>query len=176
MRVLVAYASRHHSTAAMAEAIAEALRAHGGGAIEYVEVVPVDDVDDVGGYGAVVIGSAVYSGRWLPSARAFVLDNVEALRSRPGWLFSTGPIGDPPAPLEEAVDLAELADLVDAQGARTFPGRLRHADLEIWEQVAVRAVHSADGDYRDWDAVRAWAEQAASTLDGSDASARSPSG
>lgn len=176
MKVLVTYASRHHSTAAMAEAIAEGLRAHLAGAIDNVEVLPVHDVDDVAGYDAVVIGSAVYSGRWLASARSFVLDNVEALRSRPVWLFCTGPIGDPPAPLEEAVDLAELADLVDAEGTRTFLGRLRHADLEIWEQEAVRAVHSADGDYRDWDAVRAWAEVVAGTLDDPDTPVGSASG
>lgn len=64
----------------------------------------------VGGYDAVVLGSAVYVGRWLEPARELVDAHAEELAARPTWLFSSGPIGDPPKPeADDAVQIAEIA-------------------------------------------------------------------
>ena len=62
--VLVAYASKHSSTAEIAERIAAAMREAGRAA----EVRPASEVDDLSGYGAVVLGSAVYAKRWQREA------------------------------------------------------------------------------------------------------------
>ena len=64
MTVLVATASKYGSTAEIAEAIGRALRENGVAA----DVRPVDEVGDLSGYMGVVLGSAVYVGRWLEAA------------------------------------------------------------------------------------------------------------
>jgi menaquinone-dependent protoporphyrinogen oxidase len=68
VRVLIAAASKHGSTAEVAARIAEALRTSlPGDAV--VEVRSAVEVADVAPYDAVVLGSAVYMGRWLDDAR-----------------------------------------------------------------------------------------------------------
>lgn len=176
MRILVAFASRHGGTEGIADAVAAALRetelagsvgttdAMVPGTRHLVDVLKVGDVEDVSGYDAVIVGSAVYVGRWMDSARRFVLAHASALRNRPVWLFSSGPVGDPAVPDTEAADAAELAELVDAQGTRTFAGRLRPAELSLPERARIRDVHAAEGDYRDWEEIREWAVDVAEAL------------
>ena len=176
MRILVAFASRHGGTEGIADAVAAALRetelagsvgatdAMVPGTRHLVDVLKVGDVEDVSGYDAVIVGSAVYAGRWMDSARRFVLTHATTLQTRPVWLFSSGPVGDPAVPDTEAADAAELAELVEAQGTRTFAGRLRPAELSLSERARIRDVHAAEGDYRDWDEIREWALDIADTL------------
>jgi menaquinone-dependent protoporphyrinogen oxidase len=68
MAVLVTAASRYGSTAEIASAIGDVLRDSG----LDVAVVPPDTVKDLDAYEAVVMGSAVYAGRWVKPAREFV--------------------------------------------------------------------------------------------------------
>jgi menaquinone-dependent protoporphyrinogen oxidase len=58
-KVLVAYASKYGATAGIAEAIAATLRQEG---LE-ADARPAQEVRDLGGYRAVVLGSPVYMGR-----------------------------------------------------------------------------------------------------------------
>jgi menaquinone-dependent protoporphyrinogen oxidase len=165
MRVLVTYASRHGSTADIAEAISAVLRDEPeGDQARRVDVLPIEEVEDVGGYDAVVFGSAIYLGRWMREARAFLHDNRAVLRSRPVWLFSSGPIGMSAGPEQDAADTEEMVDLVQARGYRSFAGRLRQADLDQVERATVRQVHAEEGDYRDWTQIREWAEEVADAL------------
>ena len=86
MHVLVTYASRHHATAAMAQAIAEILREPAEGlSAPTVDLLAVDDVDIRDDFDAVVLGSSVYMGRWLKPARRFARENLAALTARPLW-------------------------------------------------------------------------------------------
>jgi len=62
--VLVAYASRHGATKEIATAIAGQLRKRG----REVELQPVDEVDELGGREAVVLGSAIHAGSWMKDA------------------------------------------------------------------------------------------------------------
>jgi menaquinone-dependent protoporphyrinogen oxidase len=41
--------------------------------------------------------------------------------------------------------------------ARVFAGKLDHASLSRVERLMVRALRAPEGDFRDWDAIRAWA-------------------
>jgi menaquinone-dependent protoporphyrinogen oxidase len=68
MEVLVAYASRHGSTAGIADRIAAGLQAAGVSA----EAVAVSEVGDVERYDAFVVGSAAYLFHWLKDATRFV--------------------------------------------------------------------------------------------------------
>lgn len=162
MRVLVSAASRHGSTAEIATELGKALRGALPGA--GVDVIPLSRVTDVSGYDAVVLGSAVYFGRWLDEARSQVGAQAATLRERPVWLFSSGPVNDPTIPSEEPVDGVELAETIGAREHIVFPGALRREQLGLRERLAVRLVHAADGDYRDWPAVRAWADRIAAEL------------
>jgi menaquinone-dependent protoporphyrinogen oxidase len=162
MRILVSTASRHGSTTEVAGRIAETLRA-GLGAGTVVEELPAAEAVDPASYDAVVLGSAVYLGRWLDDARK-VAQRIAARPPRPVWLFSVGPIGDPPKPDE---DPAEIADIVRATHARThrlFAGRLDRHRLGFGEKAVVMALHVADGDFRDLNTINAWGAQIAAEL------------
>ena len=95
-QVLVTAASRHGSTAEIATAIARALEESVVGLTAIA--VPIDQRPEPARFDAVVLGSAVYAGRWLEPAREYAAAHAEALRDRPVWLFSSGPIGEPPFP------------------------------------------------------------------------------
>jgi menaquinone-dependent protoporphyrinogen oxidase len=162
MRVLVTYATRHASTAEIAKAIGHVLSAIA--PADAVDVLPVEDVDDVEDYDAVLLGSAIYDGRWLKPARQFAHANREQLLDRPVWLFSSGPIGEPPVPNTDVGAVSALAELLQARGQKLFAGQLRSAELQLAERSTVRQLHGVDGDYRDWDTIRAWAAEVADSL------------
>jgi menaquinone-dependent protoporphyrinogen oxidase len=153
MTVLVTAASKHGATAEIAQAVASTL-ARNGVAAEYL---PAHDVRAVEQYAAVVLGSAVYAGHWMPEAKAVVKHHAQALRLRPVWLFSSGPIGEPPEPEELPVDVAGSLSATGAREHRLFCGRLDRQLLGFAERAMVRAVHASEGDYRDWQAVEDWA-------------------
>lgn len=66
MKVLVTVATRHGSTAEIADVIVRVLHLRG---LDADEVHP-GSVHDISGYDAVVLGSAVYAGRWLAACSA----------------------------------------------------------------------------------------------------------
>jgi menaquinone-dependent protoporphyrinogen oxidase len=156
--VLVAYASRHGATREIAEAVGERLTERGLPA----EVRDVAEVEDLALYGTIVLGSAVYIGRWMRGARDFVEAHAADLRARSVWLFSSGPIGDPPKP--EGDDAVGVDEVVAATGAvehHLFSGRLDRGALGMRERMVVRAVGAPEGDFRDWAEVRTWADRIA---------------
>ena len=171
MRVLVSTASKHGSTGEIASRIAEALRA-GLPGNTVVDVRPAAEVDDATSYDAVVLGSAVYMGRWLEDAR-HVAAGLATDPPRPVWLFSSGPIGDPPKPDEEPAEVSDIAAAAHARGHRLFAGRLDRHRLSFGEKAVVMALRVPDGDFRDWDAIDTWGVQIAGEL--SEATARSVS-
>jgi menaquinone-dependent protoporphyrinogen oxidase len=162
MKVLVSAASRHGATTDIAKAIGDALEAAG---LE-VAVLPPDTVTSLAGFDAVVLGSAVYVGHWLEPAKDLVERLGPELASRPVWLFSSGPIGDPPKPEEDPVDLAELLAATGARGHRLIPGLVDKSRLGLGEKVILAAVRAPEGDYRPWDEIRAWAGEIAAALTG----------
>jgi menaquinone-dependent protoporphyrinogen oxidase len=161
MKVLVCAASKHGATTEIAAEIGAALSAVG---VEAVVLAP-DEVLTVDGYDAAVIGSAVYVGRWLEPAKVLVEHHQEALRAMPVWLFSSGPVGDPPKPVEVPIDAQPLADLVDARGHRVFAGDIDRSRLGFGERAMVAAVRAPDGDFRPWAEIEAWAREIAAALE-----------
>jgi menaquinone-dependent protoporphyrinogen oxidase len=160
MKILVTTASKHGATAEIGEAIAGKLREHD------LEVDTRDPgaITSLAGYDAVVLGSAVYAGRWMDAARRFSERHHAELRLRPLWLFSSGPIGDPPQPVEEPADGRRLVGELRAREHRVFPGRVNNADLGWVERTITKMVKAPDGDFRDFDAVRIWAAEIADQL------------
>lgn len=159
MRVLVTVATRHGATGEVGGAIARVLRERGLNTTE----LPPGDVADLSRYDAVVLGSAVYAGRWLAPAASLVTRLHRQLADRPLWLFSSGPIGDPLKPAED-VDVAEIVASTRALEHKVFAGKLDKSTLGLLERAMVHAVHADDGDFRDWDEVSRWASEIADTL------------
>lgn len=160
MSTLVTVASRHGATGEIGEVIAEILR----GAGLAVQTRSPERVDSLADYHAVVLGSAVYAGRWLAEARRFAERHHAELTARPVWLFSSGPIGEPLAPTEESSDATRFARELGARSHRTFAGRVDPKALGWVERTITHMVRAPDGDFRDWEAVRAWADEIAAAL------------
>lgn len=161
MKVLVSAASKHGATAEVAAAIGRTLRAAG---LE-VELIDPADVTSLAGFDAAVIGSAIYVGRWMEPARALIERESATLRQIPVWLFSSGPVGEPPKPVEEPVDAAPLRTASGAREHRTFAGLVERKRLGFGEKAVMTAVRAREGDYRPWTAIEDWAREIAATLE-----------
>jgi len=161
MRVLVTAASRHGSTWEISEAIGRTISEQD---VES-DVIRLEEVTAVDPYGAVVLGSAVYVG--IEPARTFVNEHREELAARPRWLFSSGPIGDPPRPTDDkAVQIDALVEATKPLEHRLFAGKLDRDKLSFGERAVVFAFRAAEGDFRDWDEIAAWAAGIAQQLQG----------
>lgn len=153
-RVLVAYASRAGGTREIAHVLA--LRVERAGAL--VDLEPVERVDDLTVFDAVVIGSAVYFGSWETTALHFIERHLSALRGRPLWLFSSGPLdpGQAQAPIDPPRGIRDIAARLGAREHRTFGGVLTPATTGIVGHFL--ADSGLSGDYRDMAAIRAWGD------------------
>jgi menaquinone-dependent protoporphyrinogen oxidase len=81
-------------------------------------------------------------GHWLDAATKFVASHCEGLSDRPTWLFSSGPIGDPPRPGEsQAVDVDELMSQAHARGHKLFAGKLDKGRLGFGERAVGELRH-----------------------------------
>jgi menaquinone-dependent protoporphyrinogen oxidase len=160
MNVLVAAASRHGSTSEIALAVAQTLERAG----HRTTVANPEDIANTGRYDAAVLGSAIYMGRWMESMRQLIDRTAADLALKPVWLFSSGPLGDPPQPATDSVDVQELMLKSHALGHRTFAGNLDKHALSLGERVVVRVVGAQDGDFRPWADVREWANDIARVL------------
>ena len=166
--VLVTAASKHGATAEIADHLARCLQESAAGRRCGLVAVslPVERRPDPARYDAVVLASAVYAGRWLEPARHYAADHAAALRTRPVWLLSSGPIGEPPFPADEPHDAEPIRSSVGARAHLVVPGRLDKHLLGIGERAMVTAMRAPLGDFRDWDALRSWAEEIAGELAG----------
>ncbi len=164
--VLVAYASKHQATAEIASFIGDVLRESGGIS---ADVRAVETVQDLAGYDAVVLGSAVYIGQWQAAAANFLKEHEQALAERPVWLFSSGPTGEgDPATLLKGWEFPEalkpVAERIQPRDIALFHGHLDPARLSLLERIVVKGVRAPLTDSRDWDMIRAWAMRCAQAL------------
>lgn len=160
MKVLVAVASKHGATMEIGQVIEASLRSSG---LE-VDLKRMEDVTALDRYDAVVLGSGVYAGHWLRPAREFVDIHEGELKQRSVWLFSSGPVGDPPKPLENPAEVAGVAKRIGSRGHRLFAGKIEASDLGISEKALVALVRAPDGDFRPWSEISTWAETIAAHL------------
>lgn len=157
MRVLVTYATVHGSTAEIARAITLTLCRTG---ID-VDVLPSSEVQDVKRYDSVVIGSAVYGGKWRKDAVDFLERFAMDLFGRDVWLFQSGPLGHSAQFIVRSLpmNVALFAEYLRVKGSATFGGKLDGMQGGPVGRFLARA--GLKGDYRDFAEIRLWAEEIA---------------
>ena len=166
MQVLVGYASAHGSTRQIAERVGSRLSRAG----VAVHVAPVAELEDIGRYDAVVLGSAIHNGAWLPGAMDVVRANSDVLSRQPVWLFSVGMVAALPRRLqgmgarEGGTVVAEIEELIHPRGHRLFSGAVRRNQLSRWGRMLFRLTGCQYGDYRVWPEIEAWAADIATAL------------
>jgi menaquinone-dependent protoporphyrinogen oxidase len=160
MKVLVSAASKHGATREIGARVGSVLGEWG----HVVEVRCPSEVDDIEQYDVVVLGSAVYAGHWQNEARVLAERARDVLAYRPVWLFSSGPVGDPPVPGDVPEDGEQIRTEIGAMEHHVFAGRLDRERLSMAERAIVRALHVDEGDYRDWNEVEGWAETIAASI------------
>ena len=162
MTILVAYASKHGSTEGIAKAIADRLVERG----KEVDLRRVDGATDLASPEAVVLGSAVYVGSWMTEALEFAMAYRDTLATIPVWLFSSGPLGTQVEDEDEQPkQLQALRDAFAPRDHRMFYGALDPDELGFGERLMVKAIKAPIGDFRDWDAIGAYADEMADALD-----------
>ena len=177
MRVLVTYATRHGATRGIAERVAARLREHD----LDVALSATADAPTPDGFDAVVVGGAAYMGHWLTDSRSYVERHREALLSRPTWLFSSGPIGTETTDAKgrdlletsRPLEADELVSSVRAREWHVFYGSYDPSEppVGVVERLGslftrIPAIRDAmpAGDFRDWPAIDAWADEIADVL------------
>lgn len=162
MKILVSAASKQGSTQEIAEAIGTTLARLG----HTTTILSPSEVSDAEGFDAAVLGSAVYAGHWLREAKDLIERCQPALVAIPVWTFSSGPLGDPPKPLEDPVDVADVLSACNTDQHMLFAGKLDMEKLGFAERALTRALRAPAGDFRDWNAIERWAEQISASLGG----------
>jgi menaquinone-dependent protoporphyrinogen oxidase len=157
---VVTAASKYGATGEVADAIAGVLRERGFD----TAVIGPEDVSTIDEYDAVVLGSAVYAGHWLKPAKDLVHRLGDAFRSKPVWVFSSGPVGDPLKPEEDPVDVGDLIEATNPREHRVFAGKIERKQLSFPERAIVMALRVPEGDFRDWSEIEAWATSIADAL------------
>lgn len=159
-RVLVSAGSKHGSTVEIAYRIGKTIDEEG----PEVTVLAPEEATSLKGFDAIVLGSAVYAGHWTREALALA-ERVSALDPKPPvWIFSSGPVGDPPKPEEEPVDVADVMNGTGAMEHQMFSGKIDRSKLSFGEKAIMIAVKAPEGDFRDWDAIDSWARRIATGL------------
>ena len=168
-KILVTYASGTGSTAGVAEAIGKTLADNG----SQVDVLPMNDVKDLTQYQAVVAGSAVQAGKWLPEAMQFIRVNQQQLARKPFASFlvcmtlampkadeyraHVATWMDPVNAMVRPVSQGLFAGALDTRKIPSFGDRLKFrmsVMMGVWKE----------GDHRDWKAIQSWASTLAPKL------------
>ena len=163
-KILVTYASRASSTVGVAEAIGNTLIEHG----LDVDILPMKDVYDLAQYSAVVAGSAIRFDKWLPEAMDFMERHQVALQQKPFASFLVclamavkGEQRRERARKTASSYLKPVRELVNPVSEGLFAGVLDLSKLPLSLRIGFRVPILLglfkEGDYRDWDAIRAWA-------------------
>jgi menaquinone-dependent protoporphyrinogen oxidase len=159
-KILVAYASKAGSTAEVAEAIGQTISAKGAA----VDVLQIKHVKDLNAYQAIILGSAIRMGQWLPEAAKFVETNQETLRQMPLAYFlvcATLKDDTPDNRRTVAAYLDPVRKIVEPQAVGTFGGKMDYGKLSFVERILIsQFIKTPEGDFRNWDEIRTWAGQA----------------
>jgi menaquinone-dependent protoporphyrinogen oxidase len=160
-KVLVTYASKSGSTGGVADAIGKELCSKD----VTSDVALINNAGNVGSYQGVVIGSAIYMGKWMSEAVDFVKKNRDTLRQMPVAYFLVCMTLSKPTEENRAKVLSYMDPILKAVpeikpvGIGTFAGALDYNNLSWLNKKILKSKGTPEGDFRDWNAIRAWARE-----------------
>lgn len=164
-RILVAYASRAGATGEVAEAIGSVFCDAGAA----VDVRLAKDVTDLNSYQAVVLGSAIYMGRWMSDAAGFLKNHRVTLSRMPVATFTVCMLMvDQPAEHQKLIAThfpdSEQPPRLQPLSHGIFAGRIDYSKLSFFYSAIAKGMKAKEEDRRDWPAIRAWAGKLATQL------------
>jgi menaquinone-dependent protoporphyrinogen oxidase len=156
-RTLIAYASKAGSTAEVAVFIGKRLSERG----LAVDVCPAKDVQSLDGYAAVVVGSAIRAGNWLPEATRFVRTHRAGLAQAKTAFFSLCMTLQQDTPKNREIVTAYLKpvrEILEPLRMESFAGKMDYHKLALAPRLIAKAKNAPEGDFRNWSAIGAWAD------------------
>lgn len=160
-KVLVAYATYYGSTSEVAQTIAGRIKALGAD----VDVMSVKEVSDLSPYHAVVLGSAIRSGKIHPAAEKFLEKNEDALSKVPVAYFVCCMTAREKSEDARAMVEGYLSETLNRvpkiKPIKTgyFAGKLEFSKIEWLARLVLKALHTPEGDFRDWKEIEDWTDK-----------------
>jgi menaquinone-dependent protoporphyrinogen oxidase len=164
-KILIAFASRKGSTAEIAQAIGKELESAGNS----VEVAEIKGIRSLEGFRGVVIGAPVYMAKIEKDVGAFAARFGGVLSRLPVAAFAVGiaPVDPRVGTVEGVLDKLKAAlGPVQPVAVTMFAGRLDLARMSFAERTMTGLMKVLTGDFRDWEAIRAWARELPAVLKG----------
>jgi len=157
-RVLVVYASKYGSTGGVADAIGKELC----GKDVAVDVALIKNAENIRSYQGVIIGSAIYMGKWMYEATDFVKENRDVLCNVPVAYFLVGmTLAKNPEKRTDALSSIEpilkAVPEIKPVGIGTFAGAMDYNNLSWINKKILKSKGTPEGDFRDWNVIRSWA-------------------
>jgi menaquinone-dependent protoporphyrinogen oxidase len=128
------------------------------------DVVLIKNANNISSYQGVIIGSPIYMGKWMSEAVDFVKENRDILRRVPVAYFLVGmTLARHPEKRAEALSYMDLTlkavPEIKPVDIGTFAGALNYHNLSWINKKILKSKGSPEGDFRDWNAIRAWARE-----------------
>ena len=168
-RVLVAYDSKHGSTADVAEKIGDVLCENG----FRVDMRPALKVEEISPYDAIVIGSPMYYATFLPGALKFLERHRNILAVKKVALFvtstsvdkETGMVNTNLLRLISSSVLSKFPEIKIIEPIGLMPGKFYFKEIFPVEVVNFKQTgYDEVGDLLNYDFVRSWTEEIAVLL------------
>jgi menaquinone-dependent protoporphyrinogen oxidase len=162
-KILIAYASRTGTTAGVADRIGKTLTDLG----VIVDIRKMQDINDISSYRAVIAGSAIQDGKWLPEAIEFIEKNKLYLAKKPFAAFLVCMTLAMPKAAEYRSTVATwfspVRSLVKPVSEGLFAGALKVSQISSFSErlkfrVSIMLGVWKEGDHRDWEAISNWAK------------------
>lgn len=161
-RTLVAYDSQYGSTGGVADAIGQRL-----GRTRQVEVRKLTEVTDISAYEAMVFGSPVQASQMKESAVTWLSEHAADITMPLAMFMPSASFGiDPDKEKQTAEKLGWLEQAasqagVDPVAMQPFGGLVDFSKMSVMRGVIYRLMSgtSEEGDWRNFDDIRAWADE-----------------
>ena len=156
-RLLVTYATKAGSTAEIAAKIGEHLNERGFS----VDVINVKSKPDPKEYQAVILGSCIRMGTWLPEMIDYIKANQVSLNATQTALFTVHMQNageDETSKTARTAYMDKVRTLMPGSEEVYFLGSMDFTKLSILDRLISKMVKAEESDQRDWDHIKLWSE------------------
>jgi len=156
-KILVTYSTRAGSTAEIAATIGQTLSQRG----YSVDVLPVKKQPNPSDYDAVILGSPIRMGSWLPEVIDFIKENRTLLEPMPVAVFTVHMLNsgnDEESRTNRQAYLNAVREWIVPAEEVFFLGKMELAKLSFLDRFISNVMKAKDEDLRDWNTINAFAE------------------